>query len=136
MPEPSTAPEHPAVAAAVVTSPLGVLVGRRNDGKPPWTFIGGAIEPGESAADAAVREVQEEAGLVVAAESTEIGRRVHPETRRTMIYLACRPTEGTKVFVADPVELAELRWISLHEADELLPGLFRPVREHLAHTIA
>jgi 8-oxo-dGTP pyrophosphatase MutT (NUDIX family) len=134
--EAPTAPEHQPVVAAIVTSPLGVLIGRRHDGKPPWTFIAGEIEPGESAADAAVREVQEETGLVVVAESTEIGRRVHPKTRRTIIYLACRPTEGTEVFVRDPVELAEVRWISLHEANELLPGLFEPVREHLAHTIA
>ena len=26
---------------------LGVLAGRRNDGKPPWTFIAGEQEPGE-----------------------------------------------------------------------------------------
>ncbi len=135
VPEPSTAPEHQPVVAAVVTCPLGVLVGRRNDGKPPWTFIAGEIEPGESAADAAVREVKEETGLLVAAESVEIGRRVHPKTRRTMIYLACQPTEGTKVFVGDPEELAEVRWIGLREADELLPGLFTPVREHLARSI-
>jgi hypothetical protein len=32
----------------VVTSRLGVLVGRRRDGTPPWTFPGGKIEPGES----------------------------------------------------------------------------------------
>jgi 8-oxo-dGTP pyrophosphatase MutT (NUDIX family) len=36
------------VAVAVVTSPLGVLVGRRRDGVPPRTFPGGKIEPGES----------------------------------------------------------------------------------------
>jgi hypothetical protein len=29
------------VVVAVVTSPLGVLIGRRADGHPPWTFIGG-----------------------------------------------------------------------------------------------
>jgi hypothetical protein len=32
------------VVAAIVTSKHGVLVGRRNDGKPPWTFIAGEIE--------------------------------------------------------------------------------------------
>jgi hypothetical protein len=40
------ADERP-VVAAVVTSAQGVLVGKRNDGKPPWTFIAGEIEPGE-----------------------------------------------------------------------------------------
>ena len=135
MAEPATAPEHQPVVAAIVTSELGTLVGRRNDGKPPWTFIAGEIEPGESIADAAVREVKEETGLVVRAATAEIGRRVHPKTGRTMIYLACEPTEGTHVFVGDTDELAEVRWISLAEADELLPGMFEPVRAHLAKTI-
>ena len=35
------------IAAAIVTSHLGVPVARRNDGKPPWTFVAGEIEPGE-----------------------------------------------------------------------------------------
>ena len=50
------------VAAAVVTSGLGVLVGRRRDGNPPWMFPGGKIEPGESPEDAAVREALERPG--------------------------------------------------------------------------
>lgn len=136
MPESATAPEHAPVVAAIVTSDLGVLVGRRNDGKPPWTFIAGEIEPGESQADAAVREVKEETGLVVSAASVEIGRRVHPKTKRTMIYLACSPTEGTDIVVGDVDELAEVRWISLAQADELLPGLYEPVRDYLANAIA
>ena len=35
------------VIAGIVVSPLGVLVGRRIDGTPPWTFIAGMSEPGE-----------------------------------------------------------------------------------------
>ena len=46
-----------AVAAAIVISSEGVLIGRRNDGNPPWTFIAGEVEPGERPEDAAVREV-------------------------------------------------------------------------------
>jgi len=135
MAEPATAPERQPVVAAIVTSDLGTLVGRRNDGMPPWTFIAGKVEIGESIADAAIREVKEEAGLVVRAAAAEIGRRVHPKTKRTMIYLACQPTEGTGIYVGDPDELAEVRWISLSEADELLPGMFEPVRAHLVATI-
>lgn len=131
MPEPATRPEHPPVVAAIVTSELGVLVGRRNDGRPPWTFIAGKVEPGESIADAAVREVKEETGLLVRHSDHEIGRRVHPHTGKLMIYLACEPTEGTEVYVGDSDELAEVRWISLAEADELLPGLYEPVRSYL-----
>ncbi len=133
--EPATSPEKPPVVAAIVTSHLGVLAGRRNDGKPPWTFIAGEIEPGEAQADAAVREVKEETGLLVVASEREIGRRVHPKTGRTMIYLACTPTGGTDVFVGDTEELAEVRWLSLAEADELMPGIFGPVHEYLRRTL-
>jgi 8-oxo-dGTP pyrophosphatase MutT (NUDIX family) len=133
--EPATRPEPQPVVAAIVTSKLGVLAGKRNDGKPPWTFIAGEIEPGESPADAAIREVKEEAGLNVAT-SHVLGRRVHPKTGRTMIYLACQPTEGTDVHVGDPDELAEVRWLSLAEADQLLPGMYEPVRNYLATMIA
>lgn len=131
MPDPSTMPEQQPVVAAIVTSDLGVLAGQRRDGRPPWTFIAGEVEPGESIADAAVREVKEETGLLVRAGHREIGRRVHPKTGRLMIYLACSPTHGTAVFVGDEDELTDVRWLTLDEVDELMPGMFEPVREHL-----
>jgi hypothetical protein len=49
-----------------------------------------------------------------------------------MIYMTAAPTHGTDVFVGDEDELAEVRWAGLAEADELLPGMFGLVREHLA----
>ena len=130
-PEDSARPEPQPVVAAIVTSPLGVLVGRRNDGNPPWTFIAGEVEPGEAPADAAVREVKEETGLLVHTAPQEIGRRVHPQTGRTMIYLACYPDRGTDVFVGDEHELAEVRWVGYDEAHQLLPGMFELVDAHL-----
>jgi 8-oxo-dGTP pyrophosphatase MutT (NUDIX family) len=129
--EPSTIPEPQPVVAAIVTSARGVLIGKRRDGKPPWTFIAGEIEPGESPADAAVREVKEETGLLVTAGKV-IGRRVHPATGRTMVYMAARPVRGTEVLVGDEDELAEVRWVSVAEADALMGGMiFEPVRKHL-----
>jgi 8-oxo-dGTP pyrophosphatase MutT (NUDIX family)/DNA-binding transcriptional regulator YhcF (GntR family) len=129
--ERSTLPEPVPIVAAIVTSPLGVLVARRNDGKPPWTFIAGEIEPGESPADAAVREVKEETGLRIRS-GRVIGRRVHPQTGRTMVYMAARPTHGTDAFVGDDQELAEVRWVTLAQADQLMGGtMYEPVRNHL-----
>ena len=119
------------VVAAIVTSDLGVLICRRNDRTPPWGFITGEVEPGELPEDAAVREVKEETGLEVRA-GRLIGERDHPATGRHMIYMAAVPTRGTGVFVGDEAELAEVRWVTLADADELLPGMFGPVREHLA----
>ena len=123
------------IAAAIVTSRLGVLVARRSDGKPPWTFIAGEIEPGEDPASAAVREVEEETGLRVRTTGV-IGRRVHPQTGREMVYLAARPTHGTKAFVADEQELAEVRWVGLAQVDELMGAtIFEPVRSYLKKSL-
>lgn len=124
----------PAIVAAIVTSSLGVLVGRRNDGKPPWTFIAGEVEPGESPEDAAVREVKEETGCLVRVGEI-IGERDHPATGRHMIYMAAHPIHGTDVFVGDEAELAEVRWVGLAEADDLLPGMYGPVRDYLVRTL-
>lgn len=129
------APELRPVVAAIVTSNRGVLLGRRNDGRPLWTFIAGEIEPGESPADAAIREVKEEAGLVVNYSQT-IGRRVHPKTGRPMIYLACVPAGGTDVYVGDRDELAEVRWANLEEISDLMPGLFEPVEQFLREQLS
>ena len=127
--------QAPAVVAAIVTSPLGVLVGRRRDGKPPWTFIAGEVEPGEQPEDAAVREVKEETGLLIEPGEV-IGEREHPATHRQMIYMAGRPARGLEVFVGDRAELAEVRWVSLAEADELMGGtIFGPVHQHLEREI-
>jgi 8-oxo-dGTP pyrophosphatase MutT (NUDIX family) len=136
VPEPSSdKPQRPAVITAIVTSDKGVLVGKRNDGKPPWTFIAGENEPMESPADTIVREVKEETGLEVTAGDI-LGERVHPKTGRHMVYVAAKPARrSTAVYVGDEDELAEVRWVTLAEADELLPGMFEPVREHLATVI-
>lgn len=126
-------PEPPPVVAAIVTSALGVLATRRNDGVPPWGFVSGKIEPGESPADAAQREVKEETGLDVIP-GRVLGRRIHPTTQRTMIYLVARPAPGAdpaSAYVCDEDELAEVRWLSLAEVDELMPGVYEPVRNYL-----
>ena len=125
------------VVAAIVTSDRGVLVGKRRDGKPPWTFIAGEqdVVKDDLPENTAEREVKEETGLLVRAGDV-IGERVHPKTHRRMIYIAATPTHGTDVFVGDEDELAEVRWVSLAEAGELLPGMFEPVREYLARELS
>lgn len=123
-----------AVVAAVVTSAHGVLVGQRRDGTPPWTLIAGEMLPGETPADTASREVSEETGLEIMV-THELGRRVHPQTGRTMIYVAGRPARDGAVTVADDYELTDVRWVSLSDALRLLPGLYEPVREHLEQAL-
>ena len=55
----------PAAAACIRDDGRRVLLVRRSDGANLWGFPGGAIEPGERADQALVREVREEIGLEV-----------------------------------------------------------------------
>jgi 8-oxo-dGTP diphosphatase len=122
-------PSAPRVAVAIVTSRRGVLVGRRRDGMPPWTFPGGKVEPGESPEDAAVRETLEEAGLQVRATGV-VGSRVHPRTGVTITYVAAAAVDPDAVAACSD-ELAEVRWVSLAEAGELMGDMFEAVSRYL-----
>jgi 8-oxo-dGTP pyrophosphatase MutT (NUDIX family) len=136
LPQPADKPQYPAVAVAIVTSRLGVLAGKRNDGKPPWTFIAGKCEAGESPADAILREVKEETGLLIKTGPT-IGERIHPRTGKHLVYVAATPAlRNRDVFVGDEEELAEVRWLTLAEANELMPDMFAPVQAHLRRVLS
>lgn len=134
--EPSTVPEPVPVAVAIVSSPLGVLTARRRDGKPPLTFISGEIEPGESPADTAIREVKEETGLAIKT-GRILGRRLHPQTNRFLTYVAAWPaTSDTGIAVVDEEELAEVAWMSFAEVTRQMgENMFEPVRKHLKRTL-
>lgn len=127
--EPLTLPEQPHVVLAVITSDKGVLVARRNDKIPPWTFPGGEIRQGETPAEALRRKVQHESGLTVTS-TRFIGRRLHPKTSRVMVYghVEVEPGEAR---LGDPDDLAELRWASIDETRTLMPDMYGPVRAYL-----
>lgn len=130
--DPGTEPEPASVAAAVITSGKGILVARRHDRIPPWTFPAAEIAPDESPAAAAARAVRKETGLAATVDHV-IGRRIHPKTGRVLIYLDAA-VEGTDAHVGD-ADLAEVRWIDLAEADQLMPDMFPAVRQHLGRVL-
>ena len=127
--EPLTLPEQPHVALAVITSDQGVLVAKRRDGIPPYTFLGGEIRPGENAGEALRRRVEAEAGLPVTSVRF-IGRRLHPKTSRVMVYGHVEVGPGEPQ-LGDPDDLAEVRWVSIDETRELMPDMYEPVRAYL-----
>jgi ADP-ribose pyrophosphatase YjhB (NUDIX family) len=127
--EPLTLPEQPHVALAIITSDKGVLVAKRRDGIPPWTFIGGEILAGETSGDALRRKVQDEAGLPVTAVRF-IGRRIHPKTSRVMVYGHVEVGPGEPE-LGDPADLSEVRWVSIDETRDLMPDMYGPVRQYL-----
>ena len=131
-------PGRQSVIMGIVTSDRGVLVTRRVDQNPPWGFTAGWGEPGESHEDTIVREVKEEADLLVRV-GEYLGERDHPATGFHVVYYAARPTHGTEIHLGDKGELLEVRWVSLAEADELMGsvpgGIYGPVRAYLAREL-
>jgi 8-oxo-dGTP diphosphatase len=128
---------RPPIAAAVITQEGKVLLVRRRvkEGSLSWQFPAGEVESGESPEVAAAREANEETGVSVTNGKT-LGERVHPNTGRTMIYVAFNEAEG-EATVVDDEELDSLAWVNRTELSEYVPyGFFSPVQEHLDNALS
>lgn len=127
-----TTTEKPGISAAIIVQDGKVLMVRRavKEGELMWQFPAGAIEAGETAEQAAVRETLEETALAVEAIQL-LGERVHPKTGRLMSYTAARVLGG-EARVADDEELDAVAWVTHGEIKDYVPyGLFEPVQEYL-----
>ena len=126
---------RPIAAAVIVSDGLVLLVRRRvKECELSWQFPAGEVEPHEAGDEAAVREAYEETGLEVRAISG-LGRRVHPHTGRTMLYVACDVLNGT-ARAGDAEEIAEVAWCDRAALATYVPyPLHGPVQEYLAATL-
>lgn len=128
----------PAASAVVIDDEGRVLLARRRDND-LWTIPGGAMEPGETVADCAVRETEEETGIDV--EVTRlVGIYSNPnhvieysdgEVRQQFsICFACRPTGGEP---ADSDETTDVGWFTpaAVEAMDVHPS----IRLRIAHCL-
>jgi 8-oxo-dGTP diphosphatase len=124
--------ERPPIAAAVIVHDGKVLLVKRRvkEGSLSWQFPAGEVEEGESGGAAAVRETGEETGLNVA-DVKVLGERVHPNTGRTMIYIACNVVAG-EARVVDDEELVDFAWADNESLKEYVPySFYGPVQTYL-----
>ncbi|MFE1405449.1 NUDIX domain-containing protein [Streptomyces sp. NPDC058770] len=102
-------PPHAAVGVGIIVhGPGGVLLGRHR--RRTWELAGGTVEPGETFAQAAVRELREEAGLVA-----------EPDDVRVLGTLLDRVGDIVRVTV--PVVIT--RWTGLPQQREEAIGSWR-----------
>lgn len=107
----------PAVIAAVVNAGK-ILLTRSADWKHQyWGLVAGHIKSGETAEEAAAREVEEEAGLHV--RRLELLATFAPETRDLLMIGFKATTEDEKITMSQELEKAE--WFKLDEPLPLRP---------------
>ena len=117
-------PADATASGCFVVSDQRLLLVRTSGG---WSIPGGGIDDGESAAQAAQRETQEEAGVAVRARAP---RCVVPSNR--FVAFDCIPV-GTVDPHPDRIETREARMMSLAEIDALPDSAWRFPGQHLAY---
>jgi 8-oxo-dGTP diphosphatase len=129
-------PDRHIVVAAIALVRDGHVLTVRKKGTERFMLVGGKLEPGESARDAALRETREEVGLHIT-EATLLGE-FHSDAANEPGH-----TLHSTVFLvesdAEPVasaEIAEVRWTPMHDhPDDLAPMLEHHVLPLLVETL-
>lgn len=82
-----------------------------------WAFPGGVMGQGETEAECALREAQEEVGIDVEVKEKLLERKGPPTFFVTLAYYHCVPKGSLIPKVGQPHEIAEVEWV---EAAEVL----------------
>jgi 8-oxo-dGTP diphosphatase len=117
------------VSAVCIYDPAGRLLTVRKSGTSKFMHPGGKPEPGESAAQAGVRELSEEVGIQIDAAELQLMGVWHgtaANEANTDIEATVFTAPGTWAAVEPAAEIAELRWMDVDRAadfDDLAPLL-------------
>lgn len=124
----------PAAYVYVIRDGAVLLQLRRNTGYMDGYWTAGAaghLEPGETAAQAAARELQEELGLVVSTTAlipSSVMQRTdgtsNPREQRVDWFFTCPSFDG-EPSIKEPPKCAELRWFDLAELPAQIPDYER-----------
>ncbi|MBA2283156.1 MAG: NUDIX domain-containing protein [Acidimicrobiia bacterium] len=121
-----------AVGAIVVVADRLLLVRRgRGPAAGEWSVPGGRVEPGETLAEAVVRELAEETGLEgVCGELVGWAERIGPDHHYVILDFRVTILEDREAIAGD--DAAEVAWIPLADVAEqrLVEGLAEFLHDH------
>jgi ADP-ribose pyrophosphatase YjhB (NUDIX family) len=121
-----------AVGAVVVVDGHLLLIRRgHGPGAGEWSVPGGRVEPGETLAEAVVRELAEETGVEgVCGALIGFVERITDDHHFVILDFACTPLDDRLPVAGD--DAAEVAWVPLHEVAErpLVEGLAEFLHEH------
>jgi len=135
---------HPRIRVAVALEEEGrlLLIRHQKAGKSYWLVPGGGVDYGESVRQAAIREMEEETGLLVqVGELVMVAESLAPDRSRHVVHLVFRGTrQGGEVRLGQEAvrpgeeqRLAELKWVTPEELSGLVlhPPFAASLREAL-----
>ncbi len=141
--DPSTLPYRPCVGIMLINKNGHIFVARRVDTPDAWQMPQGGIDPGESTADAALRELEEEIGTAKATVLAESGQWLSYDLPpnllgkvwggkyrgQTQKWVACRFT-GSDADInldTDHPEFDAWQWVSVEELPRMIVPFKRAI---------
>ncbi len=125
---------HRATHILVLNSRSEILIQKRSELKDTYpgvwtTSCAGHLDAGEGYLPAAQRELQEELGIIVTAEALRTVGKFPPSAHTGWEWITVYQLNHDGPFIADPAEVADLRFITPEELDAWIarePAAFAP----------
>ena len=94
-----------------------------------WQFPGGKIEENEHSEEAVIREIKEEVGIECKITCC-LGSRIHPSTKKEIIYFMCEYLSGN-IFLQQK-EISDAIWIDKnHMMKYFTTPIYQPILDYL-----
>ncbi len=125
----------PAIIVAVTDDQDRILLGSQGVWEHNrWSILAGFVEPGESLNAAVIREMFEEAGVVVE-HPQYLGSQAWPFPYSLMLGFTAKLSANSPAHIADGIEIEKLRWFSREEIAAEAAELKLPARISIARAI-